>query len=430
MTKENILEECKNIVDEVCEKYGYAREDMDGNDSLRTVLLKVVPAMLVDSVKEDRELFYQMLRHTPIVVTEVLSSEELEKLEQNYIGNVNPHIQETEADLGKYGKIVPPAAYTSTPIIDENMELKGKKSFLYVSKVGKEVQEVFGTDINVSYLVHELGHAWNSEEKEYEMSENGILTRRVGTAKFKYSFLEGKDGKMIKNCEQIDGLFIEEGMNTIAEEKAMANYLGVSLEEMRNVYKNKLGKSTYQGLMSEGVETLLESTSKQDLEKWRMHGDEMGKQNVENLIEKTESWKSRETILPEIFKKKREIIEKTSFSMQKYFEEHENVFFQDVSTVSPLQKIDNTLEQFYYLSGFIALNMKDNYSKFAVETIHEISPFMKQAREIKVKEEIAKSISDVKASDFNRITDETRKGIQSLKTKEKDKEEGEKNGKD
>lgn len=73
MTKEDILEECQDIVDEVCEKYGYDREDTDGSDSLRTVLLKAVPAMLVDLSKEDRELFYQMLNHTPIVLVENLT---------------------------------------------------------------------------------------------------------------------------------------------------------------------------------------------------------------------------------------------------------------------------------------------------------------------------------------------------------------------
>ena len=78
---ENLRAECEEIVEKVCEKYHYDREDTEGNDSLRTVLLKALPAMLLDSSKEDRELFYQMLEHTPIVVTENLTKEGLDELE-------------------------------------------------------------------------------------------------------------------------------------------------------------------------------------------------------------------------------------------------------------------------------------------------------------------------------------------------------------
>ena len=52
---EEILEECKSIIDEVCEKYNYNTEDKDGNDSLKTVLLKAVPAMLVGRNENDRK---------------------------------------------------------------------------------------------------------------------------------------------------------------------------------------------------------------------------------------------------------------------------------------------------------------------------------------------------------------------------------------
>ena len=78
---EDILEESAKVVEEICEKFNYDREDEKGNDSLKTVLLKTLPAMLADSKKEDRELFYQMLRHTPIVIVENLTREGYDALE-------------------------------------------------------------------------------------------------------------------------------------------------------------------------------------------------------------------------------------------------------------------------------------------------------------------------------------------------------------
>ncbi|MGN1326598.1 MAG: hypothetical protein ACI4VQ_00710 [Clostridia bacterium] len=85
MEVEDILKECRDLVEQVCVKFGYDNQDTEGNDSLKTVLLKVIPAMLRDAKQEDRNLFYQMLRHTPIVITENLTQEGYDKLLEQYI---------------------------------------------------------------------------------------------------------------------------------------------------------------------------------------------------------------------------------------------------------------------------------------------------------------------------------------------------------
>lgn len=160
---EEILKETKDIVEEICEKYGYDSEDKEGNDSLKTVLLKAIPAMLKNTKPKEIQIFYKMLRHTPIVITENITREGLDKLKEQYIGNINPHIvndntQKSEL-MGAYGKKVGDGAYVSEPIIDENMQVIGKKSFIYIQKVQEKQKEFLGTDINVPHLLHELGHA-------------------------------------------------------------------------------------------------------------------------------------------------------------------------------------------------------------------------------------------------------------------------------
>lgn len=105
---EEILKETKDIVEEICEKYGYDSEDKEGNDSLKTVLLKAIPAMLKNTEPKERQIFYKMLRHTPIAITENITREGLDKLKEQYIGNINPHIvndntQKSEL-MGAYGK--------------------------------------------------------------------------------------------------------------------------------------------------------------------------------------------------------------------------------------------------------------------------------------------------------------------------------------
>lgn len=124
MEVEEILNECRDIVEEVCLKYGYEAQDKPGNDSLKTVLLRAIPSILKDCKKEDRELFYQMLRHTPIVITENLTQEGYNKLLEQYIGkDINQHIIDENIDLGEYGKKVSPGGYVSEAILDANMNL-------------------------------------------------------------------------------------------------------------------------------------------------------------------------------------------------------------------------------------------------------------------------------------------------------------------
>ena len=53
MKKEEILEECKELIEDICVKFNYDAKDIEGNDSLKTVLLKAITIMLEDSNLED-----------------------------------------------------------------------------------------------------------------------------------------------------------------------------------------------------------------------------------------------------------------------------------------------------------------------------------------------------------------------------------------
>ena len=72
---DEIKKECESIVDDICEKFGYDSEDKEGNKSLKTILKEIVPCMLIEADKEERQLFYQMLEHTPIEIVENINQE-------------------------------------------------------------------------------------------------------------------------------------------------------------------------------------------------------------------------------------------------------------------------------------------------------------------------------------------------------------------
>ncbi len=384
-----ILDECKDIIEKVCLKYGYDDQDKDGNDSLKTVLLKAVPAMLKDSGKEDRELFYQMLNNTPIAIVDNLTQESHNELIEKYIGkDVNKHIIKENENLGEYGKNLAAGAYVSEAMLDENMTLQGKKSFIYIQRIHGERKKFLGTDINVAHLIHELGHAWHAEKDQFTMQEDGTLGERVGTAEFIYSFSKAEDNKFRMKCEKTTGLMIEESMNTVDEETAMADYMGLSLEDMQKAYSNVLGSSEYQSYMATLVRNMLELLGKGDFENYRLYGDAENKERINTLMSKTEYWENREEDILSLdssrsYDKKRAIINRIdSPTIRDFFNQYETIYFPDISKMTPLEKIDNVLEQQFnlcmvkYCMGF------DNYVDFLDRLTYEGYSLINQAADL------------------------------------------------
>ena len=385
METNEILKEYEDIVDKVCIKYGYDSQDKEENESLRTVLLKVLPAMLKNSKKEEREVFYQMLINTPIVIVDNLTQDGYNKLLEQYIGNnINSNIIREDADLEEYGRGIGEGAYVSEPILDDNMNLQGKKSFVYIQRVSGKQKDFFGTDINVAHLIHELGHAWHAEKEQFTMQDDGTLKERVGTAEFIYSFSKTEDNKFIMKCENVTGLMLEESMNTVSEETAMANYMNLSLEDMKKAYKNSLILSNYQGYMADLVRYMLEQLGKDDFENYRLYGDTESKNKINSLMSKTEYWKNRqEDVLspnsPRNYDKKRDIVSRIdSKRVQDFFKRYETTYFPDISEMTPIEKIDNVLEQRFNLN-IEKYNMGiDNYTDFLRILGYESYPLINQ----------------------------------------------------
>lgn len=416
---EAFLQECQSLVDEVSEKFGYDSQDEENNYSLKTVLGRIVPIILRNSSKEGKELFFQMLRHTPIVVAEKLTKEQHDELESQYIGKPNPHIKDgEESDLGEYDtNDVPAGAYVSEPIISEDgTEVLGKKSFLFMQKVGYGQKDFFGTDINVSHLIHELGHAWHAEHNEYTINYNGQLVHRVGTAEFLFSLDKQDDGSFIRNSQGFSGLMTEEAMNTVAEENAMAEYKGISQEEMTKAYNQVLVPSNYQVYMTNMVRYMLDKLGKDDFEAWRLTGDAEAKSRIESLMSRTDYWKNREAeILPDSgsnrsYSLKRKVIAEMpeSTRLKEFFKKYEDVYFPDVSSMSPLEKIDNVLTQRYNINNVKYSMGIESFKAILERFTYEGYGLIKQTFELKTKEDLEESLGDVRLSEVSDVTAQTK----------------------
>lgn len=412
---EPILLECQGIVDEVCEKYGYDDIDYDDKDSLKTVLLKIIPAMLKDEELEARKLFYQMLEHTPIVVLENITEDIYNELVEKYAENPDLNLIIEENNIDEYTKNFGAGAYVSRPIIDKNMKLQGKKSFIYIQKVKDSQKKFLGTDINVPHLIHELGHAWNAEKDEYVMGEDKILKDRVGTAEFIYSVSKQNDKTIKLTCETVNGLMLEEGMNTIAEEQAMANYMGISLEEMKEKYNNILVPSNYQGLIKSLVEHMLQKLNAESFKSWRLYGNTESKKQIEACMDKTEYWKNRENIVSDNsdssinYQNKKAIINQIgNIRAQEFFEKYSNEYFPDILQMTPLEKIENVLMQMFNINAIKYIIGVEHYKEIATFIAKEGYFLVNQTADIMKEDELNKVISDIRISEVTEIYKETR----------------------
>ena len=126
--KYDITKEYRDVVERVSQKFGY-------NADLKATLDRILPAMLYGANYEERQTYYQMLEHTPIILIPSDAKVSTKELTARYIGNVNPHIIEEKTDEGEYGRVAPEGAFIVEPVIDENLNLVGRKQFLFVKAI-------------------------------------------------------------------------------------------------------------------------------------------------------------------------------------------------------------------------------------------------------------------------------------------------------
>ena len=428
----NLNLEFDNIIAEIKEKFNYS-------DDLTNILRKILPAMLDDKdiSEEERHLFYKMLRHTPIEVIEEGSGITSQDLRKKHIKAENLKIE--GMDGGEYSKQEAAGAVVSEPIINENKQIVGIEQFLYVksfdtSKILTETQkkyyEMFGTGIQVSHLIHELGHAWAAEKQAYVINGD-ILTERVGAAEIKYKLENLENGKFLKKEISREGLMTEESLNTNLEEKSVAKYLGISLEEAKKLYKvdGVFVPSAYQGLMSEITEYLTLKTMPEEINKWRLDGDKSALKNINEIMSQTKEYFYRSKETDDVKKKKELFSNPQGDRMSDLFKKYQNDFFPDKSNMTPMEIIDNCLLQCFNIktnqwifpiekySDIVKSILPDAY--ILINQTSEIIEERKKTNGINIDVFIKKALKEgIRTEDINELDEENTERINNIEFKE------------
>lgn len=179
---------------------------------------------------------------------------------------------------------------------------------------------------------------------------------------------------------------------------------------------------------------MLQELNREDFESWRLHGSSESKAKIEELMARTKYWDDRETDIlpssdsPRNYDNKRQIIARIqSRKVQDFFNGYEEVYFPDISKMTPLDKIENVLEQIYNMN-MVKYNMGiENYKDFLNSLGYEGYSLINQAADIRKKDELLNVVNDVKLSDLNSITEETKSAFLDSKNREtkEEREEGE-----
>lgn len=331
------------LIDSVSQKFGYDEE-------LNTTLKRVIPCMVKGKNDEVKSMLFDTLNRVKIfVLPNNATQEDVDKCQEEVF--VKQKVNFLEQDRGEYGKRLAAGAYVNEPVFDEDMNIVDRQSFIYVTRLSKydSLCKVYDTDINLSHLIHELGHAWASEKEEFVQDENGNYINKVGTCTIKAKV--EKENKTVETTSY-EGLLTEEALNTIQEENTLCDLL--SIENVNELKAKGYVPSTYQGMMTDIMKSYIEKFGNEGFDKFRYLKYKDTLKDIEKSIADTEGWSYIQK--PEYEKYKRDKIAKvneldTTDSAKRLinnlFETYDDVYFPDNSKFTPMQKLENVFTQVY-----------------------------------------------------------------------------------
>ena len=381
--------EIDEIIDNVSQKFDY-------DEGLNSALKRIVPHMIEGKSDEVQSMLFDTLNRVKIFVLPYdATQEDVDKCQDEVFKKQD--VTFIEQDRGEYGKSLAAGAYVNEPIFDENMNIVDRQSFIYVTKLHKydSLSKIYETDINLSHLIHELGHAWAAEKDEFVQDENGNYVNKIGACKIN-AIVDAKN-KTVQNINY-DGLLIEEALNTIEEENVLCKMLNIqSINELK--VKGYV-PSNYQWFISDIMREHVEKFGQEAFGKYRYEKDGNALCEIEKALENTESMNTMKT--DSYLEKKKakferinelQITERAKDSILNIVNTYRDDFFADNNKFTPFEKLENVFTQIYDMSsvkynfGFVNNEInKEIYSGVITSIIAEGYVPGREAKEV-VKEE-------------------------------------------
>ena len=334
-------------IEEVAKKYNY-------NNELVEALKKCVPVMAKGKSNSEIELLMETLSRVEILdFSKQPTQQQLDEIEKTKTAGKNEHVKFITKSKGEYGKNIAPGGYQSIAIFNENMDIVDRVGYIYITRLSEYSQEVkaYQTTINLSHLIHELGHAWGAQKDEYVQKENGDFTCNVGAVTINSKV--DRENCIVEDSD-VKGLYIEEALNTLEEENTLCEILGIkNVNEIPGYVP-----SIYQGLMKSVMNDFVENIGALPFSKLRILKSNTELKQYQSILEatkatnylKSKEWNDRKRKSFDRVNELENISDKAKERIQSFFKEYENIYFSSEEEKPFFEKLDNILEQLYNIN--------------------------------------------------------------------------------
>ncbi len=395
--------EIDKLIDDVSQKFGYEEE-------LNSALKRIVPYMIDGKSEEVKSMLFDTLNRVKIFVLPYgANREDIEKCQNEIF--VKQNVTFVEPDRGEYDNGDAKGGYVDEAIFDENMNIVGRQSYIAITKLSKysDIAKIYDTDINLSHLIHELGHAWAAEKDEFVQKENGDYVCNIGTYTPEYKVdKQNRISTRISN----DGMMIEDALNTIQEEDVLCRVLNInSIDQIK--FKGYI-PSSYHGLIADLMKSYVVKYGEESFEEYRYFKNKETIKSIEQSLEETEAWSYMQTDDYKKYKKGKinkvnelDITDGAKRLINNLFEKYEEEYFPDNSKFTPMQKLENVFMQIInfgsvkYNIDIKNLKNSEIYNQVVYSMINEGYVMKNQAKEI-IKEDNTKEesafINELKSS--------------------------------
>lgn len=346
-------DEWNNIVTELVKRFGYSTE-------LQEILIGVVPKLCQDMSDKHKRLYLDVIKKTPIKLVpknadETEREELLDKYKEEIFGDINSHIikKPNKKSVVKASQ----TGFKSELVLDENIKPIERKQYIVLDRIeGKPSSEkekayikLFKTRIDVPGLIGALSEAVASEIDDYEREELNsvevVITERKGTSKIAKKYTKFDSKSYLEYVVDVSNELLEKSINANDIANGVAAYLGIPKKQVKEIYKKAVKPSVYQFLMSDIVDGLMETLSK-DMTNWRINADEKSLDKMNMLFYKTQRYKDRFELVRSV-KEREEIYDDFKDETKEVFDKFKDDFFPDYSEMTPMGMIENTLKQCY-----------------------------------------------------------------------------------
>ena len=332
-----------NRIDIVGKKFGYNKELIDA-------LKRCIQVMVQGKTQEDINLLMDTLERVRIYTFDnIPKHEEIDMIIKDKLKGRNNHVNTISLDKGEYGKEASSGAYVSESVFDSDMNIVDRVGFIYITNLyeGSNAAKFYGTRINLSHLIHELGHAWAAQKGEYVQDENGNYIMQIGAAKF-YNIVDRKK-KTVKE-DKVEGLYIEEALNSIEEENALYRLLDIE------TYRSIPGyvQSNYQGAMTSMMRYYIEKLGQSSFESLRMQKDRKNLDEFQEIFDETpfttdiqgeDYYKNKEKALTSA--QFTNMSEESKKRIEEFFSKYRQLYLQPHMSKDFLGHLDRVMEQLF-----------------------------------------------------------------------------------